>query len=58
MIESVIAALKDHPWGLKLLVAGDLNANLVQPEVDQREEEIVAMLMEVVLEDIQSHFLP
>ena len=37
-IESVVAALKDRHQGLDLLVAGDLNANLEQPEGDQREE--------------------
>ena len=37
-IESVVAALKDRHRGLDLLVAGDLNANLEQPEGDQREE--------------------
>ena len=35
-IESVIAALKERPIGAELLVAGDFNANLVDPEGDWR----------------------
>ena len=37
-IESVIAALNERPWGAELLVAGDLNINLAEPEGDHREE--------------------
>ena len=35
-IESVVASLEERPWGSELLVAGDLNENLEQPERDQR----------------------
>ena len=35
-IESVVAALKERPVGAKLLVAGDFNANLAEPEGDRR----------------------
>ena len=38
MIESVVAALKERPQVAELLVAGDLNVNLVDPEVDRKEE--------------------
>ena len=38
IIESVVAALKERPRGAKLLVAGDLNVNLADPEGDWREE--------------------
>ena len=31
-IESVVAALKERPRGAKLLVAGDFNTNLAEPE--------------------------
>ena len=32
MIESVVTVLKERPCGTKLLVAGDLNVNLLDPE--------------------------
>ena len=32
-IESVVAALKERPRGLELLVMGDLNSNLDKPDV-------------------------
>ena len=35
-IENVVAALKDRPRGAKLLVVGDFNVNLAEPEGDQR----------------------
>ena len=35
-IESFVAALKERPRGAKLLVVGDFNINLVEPEVDWR----------------------
>ena len=38
MIESVVAALKERPQVAELLVAGDLNVNLADPEVDRKEE--------------------
>ena len=43
-IESVAAELKERPWGLVVMVVGNLNANLDQPKGDQREEEIAAVL--------------
>ena len=44
--------------GAKLLVAGDLNMNMSEPEGDQQGEEIVAALNRVGLEDMLAHFLP
>ena len=41
-IESVIAALKERPQGAELLVAGDFNVQLSEPEGDRRGEEIPA----------------
>ena len=35
-IESVVAALKERPRGAELLVSGDFNVNLFEPEGDQR----------------------
>ena len=43
-IESVVAALKERPCGAKLLVAGDFNVKLSEPEGDWREENIAAAL--------------
>ena len=34
--ESVIAALKEHPRGAELLVTGDSNVNLSEPEGKQK----------------------
>ena len=58
MIESVVAELKECPRGAKLLVAGDLNVNLEEPEEYQREEKIVAALTTAWLEDMSAHLLP
>ena len=58
IIESIVTSLKERPKGSKMLVAGDSNANLYQPEGDWREEDIVAALTAVGLEDMLYHFLP
>ena len=57
-IESVVAELKQRPQGGKLLVTGDLNVNLADPEGDQEKEEIAAALKTARLEDMLDHFLP
>ena len=57
-IESVVADIKVWPHGTKLLVAVDFNANLLEPEGDQRRENISAVLATEGLEDMLSHFLP
>ena len=44
MIDSVVAALRDLPRGSELLVAGDFNADLDQPEEAWIEEDILAYL--------------
>ena len=38
-------------------MAGELNANMYNPEVDWREEEIAAVLKVVGLEDMSGHIL-
>ena len=58
MIEIVVAALKERPRGVKLLVSGDFNAKLLEPEGDWRGEDIAATLATEVLEDMAAHFLP
>ena len=57
-IESFVAALKEQPRGAALLVAGDLNTTLMEPENDRRVTEIAVALTEEVLEDMAAHFLP
>ena len=57
-IISVVAALKERPWGAKLLVAGDFNTNLLEPKGSGRGEEIAATLVTGGLEDMLVHFLP
>ena len=57
-IESVVAALKERPKGTALVVAGDLNTDLDDPENDRRGTEIAAALTEAGMEDMTAHFLP
>ena len=58
MIESFVATLKERPRGAELLVAGDLNVKLSEPEGDRRGEEITALITTEGLEDMSDHFLP
>ena len=51
-IECVVDALKDIPRGAELLVSGDFNVNLVDPEGDQRGEDIAAAIATESLEDM------
>ena len=57
-IESVVTVLKEQPRGTELLVTGDSNAKLSEPEGDRRGEDIVVALATEVLEDMLTHFLP
>ena len=57
-IERVVKVLKERPKGTELLVAGDFNANLAEPEGYRRREYIAAALVTEGLEDISAHFLP
>ena len=57
-IESFFAALKERPRGAKLLVVGDFNVNLSEPEGDRRVEDIAAAMATEGLEDMLAHFLP
>ena len=56
--ESVVAALKERPRGAALLVTGDLNTTLTEPENDRRGTDIAEALTEERLEDMATHFLP
>ena len=57
-IESVVAALKERTRGTALLVEGDLNTTLTDPENSRRGTEIAAALTEAELEEMAAHFLP
>ena len=57
-IERFIAALKERPRGAELLVAGESNENLAEPEGDRRGEDIAAAMATEGLEDMSAHFLP
>ena len=57
-IDRVIAAPKDRPKGTALVVAGDLNKELEDPENDRRGPEIAAAMTAAGVEDMTAHFLP
>ena len=57
-IESVVAVLKDWPRGTSLLVVGDLNTKLTEPENDRRGTDITTALTEEGSEVMATHFLP
>ena len=48
---------KSAPRGSELLLGGDFNSNLDQPEGDHREEEIAVAMTEGGLGDMLYHFL-
>ena len=56
-IESVVAALKERPMGAGLLVSGEFNANLAEPEEDRRGEDMAAAMVMGGLKDMSEHFL-
>ena len=43
--------------GAELLMAGDFNANLAEPEGDQRGEDIATAMATEGIEDMLAHFL-
>ena len=57
-IENVFTTLKERPRGAALLVAGDLNTKLAEPENDQRGTDIAAALTAEGLEYMSAHFIP
>ena len=57
-MERVVEAFKERPKGAELLVAGNMNANLAEPEGDRREEDITATLETEGIEDMAANFLP
>ena len=57
-IEDVIADIGDQPYEADLLVAGDLNANMVDPEVTPWSEAIADEPTVYGLMDMGLHLLP
>ena len=57
-IESVVAALKERPKGTTLVLAGDLNTALEDPQNNRRGTEIAAELTEGGLAEMTAHLLP
>ena len=57
-IERVVAAIKDSPKGTTLVVVGDLNTELEDPENDQRGTDIAAAMKAAGVEDMTAHSLP
>ena len=56
-INSVVAALRGRPRGAAMLVAGDLNTTLTEPEKYRKGTDIAAALTAEGLEDMATHFL-
>ena len=57
-IEDVDTAIRDQPYGSELLVAGDFNINLVEPEGTPQGEAVADELAAAGLLDIEIIFLP
>ena len=55
-IESAVAALKERPRGAKLLVVGDFNIKMAEPEGDWRGEDIEATMATEGLVYMSAHF--
>ena len=56
-MEMVVKAIRRRPPGAELLVAGDLNADILAPE-GRRAESIATDLATEGLEDMAQHFMP
>ena len=49
-IEDIVAAIRQCPQGAALLVVGDFNTNLADPEGQARDKEISLAMVVVVIE--------
>ena len=56
-IERITEAMSHRPCKAALLVVGDLNANITDPEGNGRDKEITAALLGAGLENMSRHFL-
>ena len=57
-METVIAAIGRKPPGADLMVAGDFNVDIMEPEGNRRVENIATDLETAGLEDMAQHFMP
>ena len=57
-MDRVVEAIRRKPWGAELLVAGDFNVEIAEPEGGRRAEDIATELATAGLEDMARHFLP
>ena len=58
IVEDITAAIRARTYGAELLVSGDLNVNITEPEGTPRGEAIADELTAAGLEDMGMHFLP
>ena len=56
-MERVVEAIRRKPQGAELLVAGDFNVDIAEPEGNRRAEDIATELTTAELEDMARHFL-
>ena len=54
----MVAALGRKPRGADLMVAGDFNVDIMEPEGNKRVENIATDLATAGLEDMAQHFMP
>ena len=57
-METVIAAIGRKPPGAELMVVGDFNVDIMDPEGNRRAENIATDLATAGLEDMAHHFMP
>ena len=57
-METVVAAIGRKPPGAELMVAGDFNVDIMEPEGNRRAENIATDLATAGLEDMAQHFMP
>ena len=57
MVENIVSAIDQRPYGVAHLVAGDFNCKLYAPEGNCLREEITAVMVNDVLKYVTTHFL-
>ena len=57
-METVVAAIGRKPPGTELMVAGDFNVDIMEPEGNRRAENIATDLATAGVEDMAHHFMP
>ena len=57
-METVVEAIGRKPPGAELMVAGDFNVDIMEPEGNRRAENIATDLATAGMEDMAQHFMP